>query len=245
LALDNGKPVITQAEAPGFLGSVSFSEVFKASGHSSDNVWLGPLANMKQTLSTPSFYTLSRERVENGAKILGLLSDPASVVRTIKGFYDVSQIVSVPFITLKNSIDSITKTLRDEYPTDTQRLVLAEKIFSQTFVPLVLDGNTTAENLHESFTGPKLRWEILGVIFTYLSMGTMMDSSVLNSRERQLFTRELTHASNLCVGFCDRAESLNDILVWLLHGNAMLLTFQYGDTSKLLNPLHSISSETS
>lgn len=188
---------------------------------------------MKQTLSTPSFYTLSRERVEDGAKILSLLSDPAYVLRTIKGFYAVSQIVSAPFITLKNSIESITKTLRDEYATDAQRLVLSERIFAQTFVPLVLDENTTAENLHESFTGSKLRWEILGVIFTYLSMGTLMDSSDPNSRERQLYTRELTHASNLCVGFCDRAESLNDILTWLLHGNAILLTFQYGDTSHL------------
>lgn len=227
------KAVAPQAQPPGFLGSVSFSEVFKASGHSSDNVWLGPLANMKQTLSTPSFYTLSRERIEDGAKILGLLSDPAYVLRTIKDFYAVSQIVSAPFITLKKSIESITRTLRDEYPSDAQRLVLSERIFSQTFVPLVLDENTTAENLHESFTGSKLRWEILGVIFTYLSMGTLMDSSDPNSRERQLYTRELTHASNLCVGFCDRAESLNDVLTWLLHGNAILLTFQYGDASHL------------
>jgi hypothetical protein len=142
-----------------------------------------------------------------------------------------------PWITMKNSIESISKTLRDEYPSEAQRTTLSENIFLQTFKPIVIEDNVTAETFHQSFTGSQLRWEILGLIFTNLALAldSLMDSSDLqiSNQERQSLSRELTHASNLVVGFCARAESLNDLIVWLLHNNAILLTIQYGDTSKL------------
>jgi hypothetical protein len=65
--------------------------VFKASGYGLDNIWLDPLANVSKTLSTPASYTLSPENISNGAKILGLLSESAFVLDTIKQFYQVSQ----------------------------------------------------------------------------------------------------------------------------------------------------------
>jgi hypothetical protein len=219
---------------PGFLGSTSFSEVFKASRHISDDIWLEPLANVKKLLRTPPTYRLSADRINAGAKILGLLTDSVYVKRIIEQFYHVSQIVIPPWITLKQSLDSIVNLLREDYPTDGERQLLAEKIFAQTFIPLRVDESTTAENFHKSFTGPKLRWEILGLVYTYLALGSLITDSEprLASLERQQFTLELTHASNLCVSFCDRAESLNDILVWLLYSNSILLTFQYGDASR-------------
>jgi chromatin structure-remodeling complex subunit RSC3/30 len=73
--------------------------------------------------------------------------------------------------------------------------------------------------------------EILGVIFTYLAMGSLMCDDISGPAllARQKYSHSLTHASNLCVSFCDRAESLNDPLIWLLHSNAVLLTLQYGE----------------
>jgi hypothetical protein len=145
-----------------------------------------------------------------------------------------------PWITMKISIESISKTLREEYSSEAQRTALSERIFLQTSTPLIIDDNITAETFHQFFTGSKLRWEILGLVFTNLALAldSLMDSSDLqiSNQERQSFARELTHASNIVVGFCTRAESLNDLIVWLLHGNAILLTLHYGDTSKFFQP---------
>jgi hypothetical protein len=221
-------------ETPGFLGSTSFSEVFKASRHQSDDIWLEPLAIIKKSLRSPATYTLPADRISSGATLLELFTDFPLMKRTIEEFYGFSQIATAPLITLKNSLDSIQNIL-NEHSTKPQRLLLAEQIFCRTYTPLVVNEDMTAENFHLSFTGRELRWEIIGVLFTMLALGSLLDSNEPQSLSvrlsRQQYTRELTRASNLCVSFCDRSESLNDLLIWLLHGNSILLTFQYGDAS--------------
>ena len=52
------------------------------------------------------------------------------------------------------------------------------------------------------------------------------------SNEMVRFTEDMTYASNICVSFSDRAENLNDVCIWFLHNNIVLLTFRYGDTSE-------------
>ncbi|KUJ10214.1 uncharacterized protein LY89DRAFT_656902 [Mollisia scopiformis] len=219
----------------GYLGSTSFSGIIKASKHASDDVWLGPLAQVKRTLRTPAHWHLSSDRVTTGARVLGLLPDYVALEKILEMHYAASQTVLAPWISISRATDAIIKTLRDEYPTDSQRLLLAEKIFAKTGEPLEIDEHTTVETLHESFTGANLRWEILGILFTYLALG--LKSTKLNTSqsliERQELVGDLVHASNVCVSFCDRAESQNDLLVWLLYGSTCLVTIHYGDTSYL------------
>jgi hypothetical protein len=221
-------------EIPGYLGSTSFSEVFKRSQHQSDDIWLEPLAKIKKSLRSPATYTLSTEKIASGATILDIFTDFPFIKRTIEDFYSVSQIAIAPLVTLKNSLDSIQQTL-NEHSTKPQRLLLAEQIFGRTYTPLVVNENITADNFHLSFTGVELRWEIIGVLFTMLALGSLLNSNGPQPNSvrlrRQQYTRELTAASGLCVSFCERSESLNDLLIWLLHSNSILLTFQYGDTS--------------
>lgn len=139
---------------------------------------------------------------------------------------------------MNNCLDAIETTL-GSCKTDQDWEVLARKVFRQTFIPLEVDENTTPENLHLTCTGQKLRFEIIGVVLVYYVMGCLvadMDQLDLSGKNGGQYLLELTRASNLCVSFCDRTESLNDILLWLLHANVILLTFQYGDASKLNDP---------
>ena len=229
-------PVSNDTEIPGFLGSTSFSEVWKASKNISDTVWLEPSTNFNRTLRTHAAYRLSPDCLKSGANVLRLLAEASNVRKIVEKYYHVSQIVIAPLVTMRRAIDCILKTLKDEYKSEEQRQSLAETIFAQTFIPMVVEESTTAENFHELFTGAKLRWEIIGLILVYFAMGYLIADSEqhLPSTERQKLSLEITHASNLCVSFCDRAESVNDLLVWLVHANGILLTFQYGDTSRFL-----------
>lgn len=200
-----------------YLGSTSFSEVFKANEHTSDHVWLGPLTEVKRSLRTPAHYRLSPERLSSGAHILGLIVEHSNVRKTLETYYTQSSTVVIPWITLDKATDSIIKTLRENYHSETRRIRLVENIFAKTGEPLQLDEQITAGNFHENFTGPNLRWEILGILFTYLALGTEMAEihSKQEAMERRSIVAQYVHASNTCVSFCDRAESLNDLLVWL------------------------------
>jgi hypothetical protein len=201
-------------------------------------------------LRTPRTYQLSPERVQSGAHVLRLLADAEAVKRIIEQvrilsslytqaelirikYYQVSPTVVAPWVSMSRCLDSVLATVQ-ACTSDQERELLARKVFKQTFIPIDVDENTTPENLHLACTGPRLRFEIIGVIIVYYVMGCLVaDQEQLNLVARQggQYLLELTHASNLCVSFCDRTESLNDILLWLLHANVILLTFQYGDAS--------------
>lgn len=201
----------------GYLGSTSSLEVFRATEHTSDDVWLGPLNQVRRSLRTPASYKLSPERVTSGARILDLLNDYATVKTTLEMFCGFSVTVAIPWTVLDKAIDSVIQTLRDDFPTNVERLKLAENIFAKTGEPLELDEHITVDEFYQTFTGPNLRWEILGILFTYLALGmqTAEGDSTLQAIERHEKISRLVHASNTCVMFCDRAESLNDLLVWL------------------------------
>jgi hypothetical protein len=216
-AQDDDREAPASTSEVGYLGSTSFSEVFKASKHPSDSVWLTPLAQVKRTLRTTATYQLTSEHMAPGVRLLNLLSDHATMKETLQNYYAISPIVVVPWITLEKAIDSILQTLRVDYTTKAQRLALVHRIFTKTGEPLELDEHVTAETLHESFTGDNLRWEILGILFTYLALGMRTTEAYIaqKAKKRQEFISELVHASNICASFCDRAESVNDLLVWL------------------------------
>lgn len=137
---------------------------------------------------------------------------------------------------MSNCLDSIDVTLRS-CKTEQDWEILARKVFRQTFVPIDVDENTTPETFHVACTGNKLRFEMIGVVLVYYVMGALVadvDQLELSGKNDGQYLLELTRASNLCVSFCDRTESLNDVLLWLLHANVILLTFQYGDASETI-----------
>jgi hypothetical protein len=199
---------------------------------------LEPLANVTNSLRTPSTYWLHADRIKSGAAVLDFFTDFPSMNKGIEQFYSCSQIVLAPLVTIKNSLSLLQKTLK-EHANRAQRLNLAEQIFANTFTPLIIDQTITPENLHLSIAGDKLRWETIGLLFTTIALSSMLETNETQPtrQSRQRYTRELTHASNQCILFCDRSESLNDVLIWFLHGNAILLTFQYGDASIIRLPL--------
>jgi hypothetical protein len=177
----------------------------------------GPLAQVKRSRHTPAEYRPTSDRVTSGACILDLLPGLVTVKKTLKTYYGNSQLIVIPWVTLSNATDAIIKTLKDDYPTKAQRLVLVEKIFTNTEKPLEIEESITAETFHRSFTGANLRWEILGILFTSIALGlkaTEGDTSQ-EAIEREKLNKELVHASNVCISFCDRAESLNDLFLWL------------------------------
>lgn len=50
---------------------------------------------------------------------------------------------------------------------------------------------------------------------------------------RRAFALEMIRLSDMCIALCEKSNAVNDLSMWLLHENLLLLTMQHGDSSKL------------
>jgi hypothetical protein len=103
-----------------------------------------------------------------------------------------------------------------------------------------------AEEWIQSFSGPHLRWESLGLILACCCYGAMSsgdDAVFMGTNGRQKakkdFIRDTKEIISICVTLCSHTESVNPVIVALLYNNALLLSVlgPGGDTSKLKRAL--------
>lgn len=92
----------------------------------------------------------------------------------------------------------------------------------------------------ESFSGLNIRWEALGILFTYWSFGAVSSTdndSIFspangNGKERRDVMVELKECAASCIAFCSRTDHGNPLLVYLLYKHSLLETMISGDASE-------------
>jgi len=97
-----------------------------------------------------------------------------------------------------------------------------------------------------SFSGQNLRWEAIGVLFTYWAFGAISspeDDPIFfddkgNKRDRRQYMIELKECASSCIALCNHVERRNPLVVYLLYKHSLLESIISGDTSKF-SPLPS------
>lgn len=92
----------------------------------------------------------------------------------------------------------------------------------------------------ESFSGLNIRWEAIGILFTYWSFGalsSMEDDSIFvsasgNRKERREMMIELKECATSCIAFCSHIDHGNPLLVYLLYKHSLLESMISGDASE-------------
>ncbi|EIT83012.1 hypothetical protein AO1008_10481 [Aspergillus oryzae 100-8] len=82
------------------------------------------------------------------------------------------------------------------------------------------------------FTGENLRWEFIGIIFSFAGLGALSGERKLFKINGQgpmsanAFAEEMTAASTMCVEICKQLDKVNDLMLWLhvTHGASTLTT---------------------
>jgi hypothetical protein len=95
----------------------------------------------------------------------------------------------------------------------------------------------TPSAFHSLFTGPNLRWEIIGLIFVIAGLQaqcTPPEDSVFdlgNGRRinKDDFIFQMIEGSNSCIHVCQEYDCVNDLMIWLLYQNMLLQSNYYGD----------------
>ncbi|RAQ48253.1 hypothetical protein AFGD_004282 [Aspergillus flavus] len=87
------------------------------------------------------------------------------------------------------------------------------------------------------FTGENLRWEFIGIIFSFAGLGALSGERKLFKINGQgpmsanAFAEEMTAASTMCVEICKQLDKVNDLMLWLHVTHGALASDIYGETS--------------
>ncbi|KND87297.1 hypothetical protein TOPH_08041, partial [Tolypocladium ophioglossoides CBS 100239] len=90
-----------------------------------------------------------------------------------------------------------------------------------------------------SFSGPNMRWETLGILFTYWALGAMAlpenmtkdESQRLGGSDSEGLVRKYTANSWGCIEICRNASCANTQLLYALYKQSILESMVHGDTS--------------
>ena len=238
-------------ESSGFYGPTSFASVFLENqdnfASSLDDVgengeegarepWYPTFVN-----GIPAIHAPASIRLDMGSRILSQLPNRDVCQRLINTHYWPTS--PIPHHVLAEYIFTSTWLVHGAYlkePRDPRGLAtLAKQVFLNEQVPL--QPNNSSIKYLESFTGHKLRWESIGLMFTFFGITALalQDRDKLFTtqpeelNDRKKFAICMKQCSEACLVLCDHTDTINDIVLCLLSRLLTLQSIVDGDTSKL------------
>lgn len=85
----------------------------------------------------------------------------------------------------------------------------------------------------ESFSGPNLRWEAVGIMFLYTALG---QSSASTSADSGRLLDYYTEYCSSCITLANMGGSSGSLMLFLLYKRSMLHASMHGETSKRFSP---------
>jgi hypothetical protein len=221
-----------------YLGSTSYASVFAEEQPLPDSFHEQPAEKMTSTPSVASRLAGTRHcRMGTGVLVISKLQPFEFLERSVNMYFVINQapalmapLVTSAFPQLRKDLEKLASTAGDPC------LAYAE-LTRNSAQPLKLPSNMRASEFHTLFTGPNLRWEILGLVMILAASNaqftspddplfTLEDGTKINKDE---FIEDMIHASNDCISICQVHGAVNDIMVWLLYNNMLVVSNFYGD----------------
>lgn len=213
-----------------FLGPTSFSSVFEENKLSLEALQISdPLPQQTHEFRNNHFLSL-------GVRVLSSIPDQASC--------------NTLFLRHINPHDGWIRSAGSKLSDSLFDMFRARKsIQEKTLLTKLICQNTTSVlEEHEdssqwlgSFSGSNLRWESIGILFTYWAFGAISspdDDPIFKSlpgkymlrRESMVYFKE---CASTCIILCSQVNHSNPLLVYLLYKHSLLESIISGDASKL------------
>ncbi|KAJ8118839.1 hypothetical protein OPT61_g242 [Boeremia exigua] len=177
--------------------------------------------------------TVSQANIDSGVAVLSLLQDLSSLQKYIDKWFSFAGGVVIIEPMVKIYMDGLWSTwhkiLESAKPMDLQ--AMSAQVWENTSKPLsrLLKRDTTPRVFCANVTGGNLRWEVIGIIASLVSLvaQSLKDGDpVFCSHDappvdRAALAASMHNASETCVRFCDDLGLLNDMYLWLLYENSI------------------------
>ncbi|MCJ1384382.1 hypothetical protein MMC17_007498 [Xylographa soralifera] len=228
-----------------FLGPTSFSAVFRdnQANIGEDLLMMQSEDEFSSEVNNEQDQWWKSERISLGTGILKHFPEQQLCWRLITR-HILSCDVELHIPSMKYSLESIWSTYGEflNEPRSHESLTtMAQTLLHNELVPIPTC-RSTGEWL-ESFTGSRLRWEIIGTFFAIFGLAVMsMPDLIGNSlvkedeifRDRRKYARKMSECAEACLILCDDSSAVNEYVVWLMHHIHTLNTFYSGDASRQL-----------
>ena len=237
-----------------YLGPTSYSAVF----HEND---LGPTCEDFSEQTAPTIHSEyglakpvnrgkcnleSHEHVNQGIRILQRFPDKTLCNRLLERYFDVCDVL-LPEPLIYHLTESIWTTygsyLKEPRQND-QLSKISRELCATAMIPLSTASST--EEWIESVSGRRLRWEMLGNLFSIfgLSVMTMLDWDPLfaatdnnNPYNRREYGAKMRECTEACLALCNDVDAVNEFVVTSMASAYVLQSVYEGDASKSTNSL--------
>ncbi|GKZ17202.1 hypothetical protein AbraIFM66951_009066 [Aspergillus brasiliensis] len=176
------------------------------------------------------------KQISEGTRVLNLLFEFPGFADSIHKYLELSYTCMVPHPFIRACVDSIQVTMQKSRGTRLRQLVVT--LFANTAMPLDAFATVPAKDYHTLFTGPNIRWEIIGFVLAILGVSLKYDvnkrskpSSTSPSGQKPDFIHRLAEGVDYCAAICNSYSCVSPQALWLLYGNACLKNLVYGDMS--------------
>ncbi|KAL4777973.1 hypothetical protein BJX76DRAFT_180889 [Aspergillus varians] len=222
----------------GYLGSTSFSAVL--SEHRTDISFEEGNCDNSGVFATLT----DRFQLESGLEVLKFLYRSNICEVLIRRFYAGHLMAAISGLIIEAILQSIRRLFDGlDRGSDVERQLqdLAGQIFRCSAHPLTAHAEMSVDEYFASFTDGNLRWEAIGLIIATagIAMMSTSDSDVdfvrvaPDDQAREMLRTQVVEASAICLGFCDSAASVNELLGFHQYNDMLLRTQYHGDTSYL------------
>ncbi|RAQ69391.1 hypothetical protein COH20_006391 [Aspergillus flavus] len=191
---------------------------------------------------SPTILDICNTDVQQGSALLKCLNGISALAKLAKRYIRLrSHMIPVPAFLAQTAIASLEEDPSIEKMSTRDRLAKSILITGNTCRELELEVYTSSNTFCKMFTGPALRWEALGLLFTWAALA-LLNSPADDSLAAKLIAAHeankaggvstMVYCSNLCISLCKEYAPASEVLLWLLHESLTLTLQFYGDCSK-------------
>ncbi|KAK5988391.1 hypothetical protein PT974_12545 [Cladobotryum mycophilum] len=221
-------------------------------GQAPPDVYLGPISSSiipTEDRGEPSYEpeivslapAVDPGRLQGGLKILRILYDNNICDTLVRQYYERSWVTLIPNAVIRSIVYSVRRMLDgvDANDIDARLEDFANQLFHNSSRPLAIYGSMTVDQYCLSFTGKNFRWEALGNIFALAGLALMptpdsdrpIGKEIVNSGMKAGLLEQVLEASGICLNFCERPSSANELLGFFQYNDLALRAQYYGDCS--------------
>jgi hypothetical protein len=225
-----------------YLGSTSYAAVFTEDRPMPDTMHQQPSERMSATPSSVSSRNMGTRHCHMGVG--------HSVVLRLApfSFYEKSLMMYFEMCFASALIGPLVLSILPQLREDLRLLTapgadvhsMYAEITKNTAKPLNVPSTMLPSEFYTLVTGSNLRWETLGLILAIAASNaqftapldpifTLEDGTKLDKDE---FIEDMIQASNDCITICQVHGAVNDIMVWLVYNNMLVVSNFYGDNCK-------------
>lgn len=229
----------------GYLGATSFSAVFQDTRTA-----------LPQSMRTPdlsddyTFAPFEEQPKERSVNILRSIPDRATCKTLFKlNVHPIDGWCRLAAQILNESLWISFGDVLEGTRTTSGLTNMAKILCRNSSMPLQEEHTDPIEWLR-SFSGQKMRWESLGILFCYWGLGTkslaenvdLRETQQLRESDRRRLLKKFTVSAGMCIDICKSGSTANLLLAHLLYRYGMIQSIISGDASMVFPLLFFFSS---